>query len=78
MTEKEIIERINGFLVDEFEVDPEAILPENPLKETLDLDIPVNFSIFLLVYPCFRNSDNCSFEISHTLFIFCYILIVIN
>lgn len=38
MTEKEIIERINGFLVDEFEVDPEAILPENPLKETLDLD----------------------------------------
>lgn len=38
MTEKEIIERINGFLVEEFEVDPEAILPENPLKETLDLD----------------------------------------
>lgn len=38
MNKDEIIERINGFLVDEFEVEPEVIEPEANLKETLDLD----------------------------------------
>lgn len=38
MTKEEIIERINGFLVDEFEVAPDAIKPEENLKETLQLD----------------------------------------
>lgn len=38
MTREEIIERINGFLVDEFEVSPGAIKPEANLKETLQLD----------------------------------------
>lgn len=38
MNKKEIIEKINGFLVDEFEVDAEAIEPEANLKDTLGLD----------------------------------------
>lgn len=35
---EEIITRINGFLVEEFEVDAEKITPEANLKETLQLD----------------------------------------
>jgi acyl carrier protein len=38
MQQIDIIEKINGFLVDEFEVDPSTISPEANLKETLDLD----------------------------------------
>ena len=38
MENKEIIERINHFLVEEFEVEPEKIVPEANLKETLGLD----------------------------------------
>ncbi len=34
----EIITKINGFLVDEFEVEPEKIQPELNLRETLELD----------------------------------------
>lgn len=34
----EIITKVNAFLVDEFEVDPEAITPEANLKEILSLD----------------------------------------
>jgi acyl carrier protein len=33
-----IIEKVNGFLVDEFEVEPEKITPEANLKEVLELD----------------------------------------
>jgi len=33
-----IIERINGFLVEEFEVEPSRITPEANLKTTLELD----------------------------------------
>jgi acyl carrier protein len=33
-----IIEKINGFLVEEFEVDPGKISPEANLRETLELD----------------------------------------
>jgi acyl carrier protein len=33
-----IIEKINGFLVDEFEVAPEKITSEANLRETLELD----------------------------------------
>ncbi|KAB1069009.1 acyl carrier protein [Tamlana haliotis] len=33
-----IVEKINDFLVDEFEVDEEAITSDANLKETLDLD----------------------------------------
>ena len=38
MTNEEIIERTNAFLVEEFEVDPEKISPEANLKDTLELD----------------------------------------
>jgi acyl carrier protein len=33
-----VIEKVNEFLVDEFEVEEELIEPEADLKETLDLD----------------------------------------
>ncbi|NJN25610.1 MAG: acyl carrier protein [Cyclobacteriaceae bacterium] len=38
MSDKEIIEKINEFLVDEFEVKEENISPEAELKSTLNLD----------------------------------------
>ncbi len=38
MTNEEIISKINEFLVDEFEVEAEKIIPASNLKETLDLD----------------------------------------
>ena len=38
MTLDEIIPKINGFLVDEFEVDPDKIVADANLRETLDLD----------------------------------------
>ena len=34
----DIVEKINNFLVDEFEVDASKIKPEANLKETLELD----------------------------------------
>ena len=38
MSLEEVIEDTRGFLSEEFEVDKNLILPENSLKETLDLD----------------------------------------
>ncbi len=38
MTEVEIIKTINGFLVDEFEVEESKISPEANLRDTLELD----------------------------------------
>jgi acyl carrier protein len=38
MKTEEIVNRINSFLSEEFEVDPAKISPEAQLKETLDLD----------------------------------------
>lgn len=38
MDNTRIIEKINGFLAEEFEVDPVKILPEANLRETLELD----------------------------------------
>jgi len=38
MKNVEIIEKINEFLVEEFEVDEEKIIPEANLKQTLELD----------------------------------------
>jgi acyl carrier protein len=39
MSKESIIEKINGFLVEEFEVDASKITPEANLRETLELDI---------------------------------------
>jgi len=38
MTNKEIIDKIHQFLSEEFEVEPEKLVPEANLKETLGLD----------------------------------------
>lgn len=38
MTTEVIIEKINDFLIDEFEVEQDDISPEANLKETLELD----------------------------------------
>lgn len=38
MQVEEIIEKINGFLAEEFEVDADKMIPEANLQETLDLD----------------------------------------
>lgn len=38
MDKAEIIEKINDFLIDEFEVDGDAIQPDANLKDTLGLD----------------------------------------
>ncbi len=38
MTKEVIVEKINYFLVDEFEVEQEEIAPQANLKETLELD----------------------------------------
>ncbi|MDH5474142.1 MAG: acyl carrier protein [Cyclobacteriaceae bacterium] len=38
MSKEEIIEKVNEFLVEEFEVDADAITPDADLKNTLDLD----------------------------------------
>lgn len=38
MEKEQIIERVNQFLVEEFEVDPEKITPGANLRETLTLD----------------------------------------
>lgn len=38
MNENQVIEKINEFLIDEFEVEAEDISPEADLRETLDLD----------------------------------------
>lgn len=38
MNKEVIIDKINNFLIDEFEVDPEDITPTANLKKTLELD----------------------------------------
>lgn len=38
MDNQNLIDKINGFLVEEFEVDPAKITPEANLKEVLELD----------------------------------------
>ena len=38
MQKQEIIEKINGFLSEEFEIEIEKIIPTANVKETLDLD----------------------------------------
>ena len=38
MQNEQIIEKINSFLADEFEIDADKMLPQANLRETLDLD----------------------------------------
>jgi len=38
MTREEVIEKINQFLIEEFEVEEDQLVPEGNLKETVGLD----------------------------------------
>ena len=38
MTKEVIIEKVDAFLIDEFEVEEEALVPDANLKDALDLD----------------------------------------
>ena len=38
MAREEIIEKVNTFLAEEFEIEPVLMVPDANLKETLDLD----------------------------------------
>jgi len=38
MTKNELIETVNGFLIEEFEVEASAIIADSNLQEALDLD----------------------------------------
>ncbi len=38
MIQDNVVEVVNNFLVEEFEVEPELIIPSSNLRETLDLD----------------------------------------
>ncbi|MBO9583058.1 MAG: acyl carrier protein [Flavobacterium sp.] len=71
MNKEEIIAKINGFLVDEFEVDNDDIEPNANLKDTLGLDsldyvdlvvsIEANFSVKLVEADFVGISDFQSF-----------------
>jgi len=38
MEKEEIIKKINEFLIEEFEIEPELLTPDASLKETLNID----------------------------------------
>lgn len=38
MTEAEIIKSVNSFLIEDFEADPDVLLPENDMRASLQLD----------------------------------------
>lgn len=48
MNRTEIVEKVNEFLIDEFEVDEDDIAPEAPLIETVDLD-SLDFVDFVVI-----------------------------
>ncbi len=54
----EIVLKINSFLVEEFEVNPNSITPEANLKETLDLDSLDYIDLVVVI------ENNFSFKVS--------------
>jgi len=38
MTKSEIVEKVNGFLIEEFEIEPDSIIKDANLQEALELD----------------------------------------
>jgi len=38
MENQEVISKVNDFLIDEFEIDEDQLVPEASLKETLEID----------------------------------------
>ena len=56
MLKSEVIEKVNTFLVDELEIDPESIRPEASLKDDLDIDSLDFVDIAVLVERTFEFS----------------------
>lgn len=59
MEKRELIEKINAALADEFEVDESVITPEAPIKETLELD---SLSLVDLLHSSSQTSASKSRE----------------
>lgn len=54
MDKSGIIEKINAFLVEEFEVEPGKILPEASLRDTLELDSLDYIDLVVVIESNFR------------------------
>ena len=67
MTREKIIQTINDFLVDEFEVDPSVISPEANMKESLDLDSLDYVDLVVIIQSNFGvKLEGKDFENIHT------------
>lgn len=53
MTRQDIIDRVNTFLIDDFEIDREKIYPEARLKEDVGIDSLDYVDIVVLVHRTF-------------------------
>ena len=53
MSKEEIIEKINGFLIEELEIDEEKIRPEARLKEDIGIDSLDYVDIVVIVHRIF-------------------------
>lgn len=67
MTREKIIQTINEFLVDEFEVDPSVISPEANMKASLDLDSLDYVDLVVIIQSNFGvKLEGKDFENIHT------------
>ena len=67
MTREKIIQTINDFLVDEFEVDSAVISPEANMKESLDLDSLDYVDLVVIIQSNFGvKLEGKDFENIHT------------
>lgn len=67
MTREKIIQTINDFLVDEFEVDAAVISPEANMKESLDLDSLDYVDLVVIIQSNFGvKLEGKDFENIHT------------
>ena len=53
MSKEEIIEKVNGFLIEELEIDEEKIRPEARLKEDIGIDSLDYIDIVVIVHRIF-------------------------
>ena len=53
MSKEEIIEKVNGFLIEELEIDEEKIFPEARLKEDIGIDSLDYVDIVVIVHRIF-------------------------
>ena len=67
MTREKIIQTINDFLVDEFEVDSSVISPDANMKESLDLDSLDYVDLVVIIQSNFGvKLEGKDFENIHT------------